>query len=351
MLDITKTLSELTVDLINIESVSLNEQQLADEIESELAKLADLKLSRFDNTVIASTNFNHSTRVILAGHLDTVPANKNQIAHLKENFIAGLGAVDMKGGLAAMLKLAQETNKFKKDVTFLFYEAEEIESKFNGLEKVAKKSPADLKADFAILLEPTDAILELGCQGSIRFKVSIIGRRSHAARWWKGENAIHKSAQLLELVNSYQPRTPEIEGLTFKEGLQAVAINGGVAGNVVPDRVEISFNHRFAPDRTSEQAINHLTEFFSGFELEVLDISDAAPVGLTNKELAQFVKVIDLPVAPKFGWTDVARFSKMNIPAINFGPGDPHLAHHPDEEVEITQLHTVYEKLNFWLSN
>lgn len=351
MLDITKTLAELTVDLINIPSVSLNEQQLADEIESELAKQPNLKLSRFDNTVIASTNFNHSTRVILAGHLDTVPANKNQIANLKENSIAGLGAVDMKGGLAVMLKLAQETSKFNKDVTFFFYEAEEIESKFNGLEKVAKKSPSDLKADFAILLEPTDAILELGCQGSIRFKVLITGRRSHAARWWKGENAIHKSAQLLELVNTYQPRTPEIEGLTFKEGLQAVAINGGVAGNVVPDQVEISFNHRFAPDRTSDQAIAHLKDFFTGFELEVLDISDAAGVGLTNKELANFVKSIDLPIAPKFGWTDVARFSKMNIPAINFGPGDPHLAHHPDEAVELRQLQTVYEKLNFWLSN
>ncbi len=351
MLETNKTLAELTIDLINIESVSLNEQALADQIQASLGLNSNLSLKRIDNTLVVSTNFTHPTRVILAGHLDTVPANNNQTAQLVENSISGLGAVDMKGGLAVMLKLAQVTHEFKKDVTFLFYEAEEIESKFNGLEKVAKHSMSDLTADFAILLEPTNAILELGCQGSIRFKVAVTGRRAHAARWWKGENAIHKSAQLLQLVNSYQPRTPEIEGLTFKEGLQAVGISGGVAGNVVPDLVEISFNHRFAPDRNSQDAIAHLKEYFNEYEIEVFDISEAAPVGLSNKAVADFVKTIDLPIAPKFGWTDVARFSKLNIPSLNFGPGDPHLAHHPAEAVEIAQLENVYEKLFFWLSS
>jgi len=256
----------------------------------------------------------------------------------------------MKGGLAVMLKLAQEVKNFNKDVTFFFYEAEEIESKFNGLEKVSQKSPKSLAGDFAILLEPTDAILELGCQGSIRFKVKLTGSRAHSARWWKGENAIHKAADVLALANSYKPRTPEIEGLIFKEGLQAVAINGGVAGNVVPDAAEVYFNHRFAPDRTSEQAIAHLAEVFSKYEVEIIDVADAAAVGLDNSELANFVKEIDLPIAPKFGWTDVARFSKLNIPAINFGPGDPHLAHHPEEAVEISQLDIVYSKLHSWLT-
>jgi succinyl-diaminopimelate desuccinylase len=350
MLDITKNLAELTADLVNIPSISLAEKQLADEIAGQLKELPDLKISRFENTLVASTQNSHPVRVILAGHLDTVPANNNQTATVDANSIAGLGAVDMKGGLAVMLKLAQQTQNFKKDVTFFFYEAEEIESKYNGLEKVSQTSPSSLVGDFAVLLEPTDAILELGCQGSVRFKVKLTGSRAHSARWWKGENAIHKAAEVLALANSYQPRTPEIEGLTFKEGLQAVAINGGVAGNVVPDAAEIYFNHRFAPDRTADQAIAHLTEIFSKYELEIIDVADAAAVGLNNSELANFVREINLPTAPKFGWTDVARFSKLNIPAINFGPGDPHLAHHPAEAVEIVQLDIVYSKLHSWLT-
>lgn len=349
MLQLTKSLAELTADLVDIPSVSLAEKNLSDQVQSVLAEITDLEVIRIENTLVARSNFGHAKRIVLAGHLDTVPANNNQKAKTSNEAIHGLGAVDMKGGLAVMLKLAQKVNEFKKDVTFLFYEAEEIESKYNGLEKVSQRQPDLLNGNFAILLEPTDAILEMGCQGSIRFKIKITGTRAHSARWWKGENAIHKAQAVLELVNSYQPRTPEISGLTFKEGLQIVGINGGIAGNVIPDLVEISLNHRFAPDRNSEAAINHLKEVFSGFELEISDIAAAGPVGLEQTAIAEFVKEIDLPLAPKFGWTDVARFSKLNIPAINFGPGDPHLAHHPNEMVPIAQLELVYQRLASWL--
>lgn len=349
MLQIDKNLAELTADLINIPSVSLSEKDLADQIQTALTALATLEVTRIENTLIAKTNFNFSSRVILAGHLDTVPANQNQEAIISQDSIFGLGAVDMKSGIAVMLKLAQVVQEFKKDVTFLFYEGEEIESKYNGLEKVAQKNPEFLLGDFAVLLEPTNAILEMGCQGSIRFKISIKGSRAHSARWWNGENAIHKAQTILEIVNNYQPRTPIIEQLTFREGLQIVAINGGIAGNVVPDLVEISLNHRFAPDRTEAQAIAHLTELFADFEIEILDVAIAAPVSLDNPLVSEFVKQIDLPLAPKFGWTDVARFSKLNIPAINFGPGDPNLAHHPQEAVEVTQLDTVFQRLSTWL--
>lgn len=349
MLQIDKNLAELTVDLINIPSVSLSEKDLADQIQAVLTPLDDLEVTRIENTLIAKTNFNFSSRVILAGHLDTVPANQNEKAVILNDSIFGLGAVDMKSGIAVMLKLAEAVQQFKKDVTFLFYEAEEIESKYNGLEKVAQTNSDFLSGDFAILLEPTDAILEMGCQGSIRFKISIKGSRAHSARWWKGENAIHKAQVVLEIVNNYQPRTPLVEQLTFREGLQIVAINGGVAGNVVPDLVEISLNHRFAPDRNEDQAIEHLKELFKDFEIEILDVASAAPVSLDNSLVADFVKEIELPLAPKFGWTDVARFSKLNIPAINFGPGDPHLAHHPQEAVEIAQLDIVFQRLSTWL--
>lgn len=349
MLQIDKNLADLTVDLINIPSVSLAEKDLADQIQAFLTSLAGLEVTRIENTCIAKTNFNFSSRVILAGHIDTVPANQNEKAVISADTIFGLGAVDMKSGLAVMLKLAQNVRDFKKDVTFLFYEAEEIESKYNGLEKVAQKNPKFLTGDFAILLEPTNAILEMGCQGSIRFKISIKGSRAHSARWWNGENAIHKAQEVLEIVNNYQPRTPNVEMLAFREGLQIVAINGGIAGNVVPDLVEILLNHRFAPDRSDEEAIEHLSELFKNYEIQILDVAAAAPVSLDNALVAEFVKEIDLPVAPKFGWTDVARFSKLKIPAINFGPGDPNLAHHPKEAVQIAQLETVFQRLSTWL--
>lgn len=349
MLQLTKNLAELTADLVDIPSVSLSEKSLADQVQSALTEIGNLEVIRIENTVIARSNLGYAKRIVLAGHLDTVPANNNQKSHLTNDAIHGLGAVDMKGGLAVMLKLAKEVNSYKKDVTFLFYEAEEIESKYNGLEKVAAQQPELLIGDFAILLEPTGAILEMGCQGSIRFKIKITGTRAHSARWWKGENAIHKSQRVLEIVNSYQPRTPEISGLIFREGLQIVAINGGIAGNVIPDAVEISLNHRFAPDRDGEAAIAHLKEIFKGFDLEIVDLAAAAPVGLEQNAIAEFVKDINLPLAPKFGWTDVARFSKLKIPAVNFGPGDPHLAHHPDEMVPIKDLELVYQRLSSWL--
>ena len=349
MLQLTKNLAELTADLVDIPSVSLDEKNLADQVQSALEELSRLEVTRIENTLIARTNFGFDNRIVLAGHLDTVPANNNQKSQTTNEAIHGLGAVDMKGGLAVMLKLLQRVSEFKKDVTFLFYEAEEIESKYNGLEKISKTQAKLLEADFAILLEPTGAVLEMGCQGSVRFKLTIKGTRAHSARWWKGDNAIHKAQGVLEIVNSYQPRSPVIDGLTFREGLQIVGISGGVAGNVIPDSVEILLNYRFAPDRDQATAIAHLRELFADFELEIIDVAEAAPVGLNQKAIADFVKEIDLPIAPKFGWTDVARFSKLNIPAINFGPGDPHLAHHPDEMVPIADLELVYQRLISWL--
>lgn len=346
---IDQELGQLTLDLVNIASVSKDEKAIADLVEEALSRVKHLKVSRINNSVVAQTNFGHSKRVVIAGHLDTVPANNNFPGKKTETEVIGLGSVDMKSGVAAALKLAAEVQNAKFDITYLFYEAEEIETKFNGLELIAKQAKDILKCDFAILMEPTNGIIEVGCQGTLRFEVSVKGKRSHAARWWNGKNAIHGLTGLLEIANSYVSREPVIDGYKFREGLQAVKINGGVAGNVVPDLVTVTFNHRFAPDTTPSQAEQNMKKLFKDFDFQLLDAASGAPTGLDNELIKNFVSTVGTDIAPKFGWTDVARFAAAGIPAINFGPGDPNLAHHPDEVVKIKQIENVFSSLKSWL--
>ena len=245
---IDQEIGALTLDLVNIASVSQDEQAIADSIQAALVEVKHLKVSRINNSIIAKTNFGANQRVVIAGHLDTVPANNNFPGKKTSTEVIGLGSVDMKSGIAAALKLAAALTNAKYDVTYLFYESEEIETKYNGLELITKQAKDLLNCDFAILMEPTNGIIEVGCQGTLRFQVSARGTRSHSARWWNGENAIHALTPVLEILNSYKSREPIIDGHKFREGLQAVKINGGVAGNVVPDEVTMTINHRFAPD-------------------------------------------------------------------------------------------------------
>ena len=349
-MNINQELGKLTLDLVNISSVSKDEKSIADSIEESLQELSHLKLTRVNNSLVAQTNFGNKQRLVIAGHIDTVPANNNFPGKMNTSEIVGLGSVDMKSGIAVALKLAAEITNSKFDITYLFYESEEIETKFNGLELITKQQKDLLNCDFAILMEPTNGILEVGCQGSLRFEVSAIGKRSHSARWWNGENAIHKTNKILEILNNYKSREPEIDGYKFREGLQAVKINGGIAGNVVPDSVNVSINHRFAPDTTIDQATANMKTLFKEFNFHLVDAANAAPTGLANPLIKEFVSSIGKEIAPKFGWTDVARFANAGIPAINFGPGDPNLAHHPDEKVSISQINEVYESLKKWLT-
>ena len=349
-MNINQELGKLTLDLVNISSVSKDEKSIADSIEESLQELNHLKLTRVNNSLVAQTNFGNKQRLVIAGHIDTVPANNNFPGKMNNSEIVGLGSVDMKSGIAVALKLAAEITNSKFDITYLFYESEEIETKFNGLELITKQQKDLLNCDFAILMEPTNGILEVGCQGSLRFEVSAIGKRSHSARWWNGENAIHKTNKILEILNNYKSREPEIDGYKFREGLQAVKINGGIAGNVVPDSVNVSINHRFAPDTTIDQATANMKTLFKEFNFHLVDAANAAPTGLANPLIKEFVSSIGKEIAPKFGWTDVARFANAGIPAINFGPGDPNLAHHPDEKVSISQINEVYESLEKWLT-
>lgn len=347
---IDQEIGALTLDLVNIASISQDEQAIADLIQAALVEVKHLKVSRISNSIIAQTNFGANQRVVIAGHLDTVPANNNFPGKKTSTEVIGLGSVDMKSGIAAALKLAAALTNAKYDVTYLFYESEEIETKYNGLELITKQAKDLLNCDFAILMEPTNGIIEVGCQGTLRFQVSARGTRSHSARWWNGENAIHALTPVLEILNSYKSREPIIDGHKFREGLQAVKINGGVAGNVVPDEVAMTINHRFAPDTTPVQAEENMKKLFKDFNFQLLDVASGAPTGLNNELIKDFVSKIGTAIAPKFGWTDVARFAAAGIPAINFGPGDPNLAHHPDEAVKIKQIEDVFASLKDWLT-
>jgi succinyl-diaminopimelate desuccinylase len=348
-LDLTADPVQLTEDLVNIESVSGNEDAIASAVESALRALEHLHVQRFGNTVVARTGLGRDERVVLAGHLDTVPLNDNLPARRDGTNLHGLGACDMKAGCAVALRIAATVPQPNRDITFLFYECEEVEAERNGLYLLAQSNPDLLEADFAILMEPSGAVVEAGCQGTMRVDVIARGERAHSARSWMGRNAIHGAGEILARLNAYQPRRPVIDGLEYREGLNAVFISGGVAGNVLPDEARVSVNYRFAPDRSEDEALAHMREVFDGFETEVSDSAPAAMPGLTVPAAAAFVATVGGRANPKFGWTDVARFSGLGIPAVNFGPGDPHLAHKQEEFVPLAHIRTVEQQLRGWL--
>ena len=350
ILDLTRDAVALTEDLVNIESVSRNEAAIADAVEAALAPLGHLSVTRRGNTVIARTDFGLAERVVLAGHLDTVPLNANLPARRDGDLLWGLGTCDMKGGDAVMLRIAATVPAPNRDLTFLFYEGEEIDSEFNGLFRLSETDPELLAADFAILLEPSNGVIEAGCQGTLRVVVSTTGVRAHSARAWMGENAIHAAGDILRRLDAYEPRRPVIDGLTYHEGLNAVGISGGVAGNVIPDACEVTVNYRFAPDRSQAEAEAFVAEFFAPYPVEVVDGAPGALPGLSVPAAAEFVRAVGGVVNPKFGWTDVSRFSALGTPAVNFGPGDPMFAHRQDEHVPVVQIGRCEEQLRAWLT-
>ena len=348
-LDPTRDAVTLTEDLVNIESVSGAEKAVADAVESALRACEHLDVQRFGHTVVARTHQGRAERVVVAGHLDTVPLNDNLPARRDDTRLHGLGACDMKGGVAVALRLAATMPVTNRDVTYLFYECEEVEAERNGLHVLSQSHPELLQADFAILMEPSDGVVEAGCQGTLRVDVTARGVRAHSARSWTGVNAIHGAAEVLARLNAYEPRRPVIDGLEYHEGLNAVFVSGGVAGNVLPDECTVSVNYRFAPDRSVEEAHAHVREVFDGFDVRLSDAAPAALPGLSVPAAAAFVEAVGGTANPKFGWTDVARFSGLGIPAVNFGPGDPHLAHRQDEFVPLEQVRTVERQLRGWL--
>ena len=380
-------LNELMEQIMGTYSVSDDEGPLTDAVEAFLNKQQHLTVRRHGDTLVASTNFGRERRVILAGHLDTVPVIDNfpprwlepgdpliredvAAGHGRERVIWGRGATDMKGSDAVMMYLAAALTDAKYDLTYVFYDHEEVAAEKNGLRKVVEAHPDWITGDFAIIGEPTNSGIEGGCNGTIRFDVVTHGVAAHSARAWMGENAIHKAADILNRLNAYEPATVNVDGLDYREGLNATLISGGKGTNVIPDECRVHVNYRFAPDKSLAEAKalmmgadagaelgngEHVATggVFEGYGIEMKDESPSARPGL-NAPLAQdLVRLVKErtgrdPLA-KLGWTDVARFSQLGIPAVNLGAGDPLLAHKHDEQVPESDLTAMAAILTDWL--
>ena len=339
MLDLSQDAAALTAALVDVPSVSGDEAALADLVEAALRTYAPLQVERDGNVVLARTSWGRPQRVVLAGHVDTVPIAGNVPSRLEGDTLHGCGTSDMKSGLAVMLRTAHLAGTGaldpRADLTWVCYDCEEVDAARNGLGRLARERPEALHGDLAILLEPTGGLVEGGCQGTVRIVVRLRGVRAHSARSWLGENAIHAAAPLLARLVAYEPRTVVVDGLEYREGLNAVAISGGVAGNVIPDECAVTVNFRFAPDRSLDAATDHLHEVFDGYEVAVVDAAPAARPGLDAPLAQAMVAAVGGEARAKLGWTDVARFGELGIPAVNFGPGDPNLAHKPEEHVSV----------------
>ncbi|HEX5728991.1 succinyl-diaminopimelate desuccinylase [Microbacterium sp.] len=353
-LDLTASSVDLTRTICDIPSVSGEEVALADLIDAAIRPQSHLEVYRDGDTIVARTQLGHSQRVVIAGHIDTVPINGNvptrDVDVDGEAFLWGRGTVDMKAGVAVQLKLAAELSDPRIDITWMWYDHEEVDNDLNGLTRLARTRPDLFRGDFAILGEPSNGAVEGGCNGNMRAIVRTHGVRAHSARAWVGENAIHKAAPVLTRLAEYRPRDVAVDGLVYREGLNAVRIGGGVAGNVIPDLSEVEVNYRFAPSRSAEAAERHVRDVFAGFDVEVVDIAVGARPGLDAPLAQEFVAAVGGEARPKYGWTDVARFSAMGVPAVNYGPGDPHLAHHDDERVPLAQIEDVERGLRAWLT-
>lgn len=363
-LDLRQDVALLTADIMNIESVSGNERILADAVETALRGLPGLSVLRDGDSIIARTELGRSERVILAGHLDTVPLPTAEGAlgtvpvswesgTPGHGVLFGRGATDMKGGVAVQLAVAaalfDDGAEPARDVTFVFYDHEEVEAVKSGLGRLVRNHGHLLDGDFAILLEPTHGTVEGGCNGTIRFEASTVGEAAHSARAWMGSNAIHAAGPILARLADYVPETVPVEGLDFRESLNAVRIKGGTAGNVIPDACVVEINYRFAPDKTPDQAEAHVKELLQGFTVVRTDAAAGARPGLSHPAAASFVAAVGAEPKPKYGWTDVARFSELGIPAVNFGPGDPLLAHKDNEHVDAAAIRECLRAMQSWL--
>ncbi len=364
-------LLELTARLVDVPSVSHDERAVADFVESRLRAVAGeaLEVARIGDNVCARTTFGLPQRLVLAGHLDTVPPNGNERARREGDVLFGLGSADMKGGDAVFLELARVVGSTGRsgagstpgsgmaaDLTWIFYVCEEVDRRHSGLGQIDSAAPEWLAADAAVLGEPTGGHVEAGCQGVLRVAVEVGGERAHTARPWMGRNAIHRLGSVLDAVAAYEGRRPVIDGCEYREALQAVSVSGGVANNVVPDAASVVINHRFAPDRTIVEAFESVREVVAAPLLGLSgDLDDAtivleesaaaAPPGLSHPLLAAIVTTCGQPARAKLGWTDVSFFAERGVPALNFGPGEPTVAHRGDEHVPLDQLERVFRTL------
>lgn len=358
-LDLSAPVEDLAKALVDIPSVSGNEDRIADAVEAALRECAHLEVTREGNAIVARTRLGHPERVAVAGHLDTVPIKGNVPGWWEDGVLHGRGTVDMKAGVAVQLSLAAALTAPTRDVTWIFYDQEEVEADRNGLGRLVREHPALIEADFAVLCEPTQGVIEGGCNGTMRAEVRINGRAAHSARAWKGVNAVHKAAPLLTALAARPAEAFVVDGLEYREGLSAVRIHGGIAGNVIPDTCIVTLNYRFAPCWSIAEAQARLEEFVASaglddYELVYTDLSGPARPGLDAPLAVSFVDSVATTgvAAPraKQGWTDVARFGELGVPAVNYGPGDPELAHADDERCPAEEIRLCRAGLEAWLT-
>lgn len=349
-LDLDLPAAELTAVICDIPSVSGAERTLADALEEALRRYPHLTVDRHGDAVVARTAPATATgRVVVAGHLDTVPIADNLPVTRDGDVLWGRGTVDMKGGVAVMLRLAAQVTDPRQPVTYVFYDNEEVAADRNGLGRLSQHHPEWLAGEFAVLMEPTSAAVEGGCNGTLRAEVTLHGKAAHSARWWMGSNAIHSAGDVLDRLRSYRPAVVDVDGLTYREGLNAVSIEGGIAGNVIPDTCVVAVNYRFAPDKTEQEAFAHVRDLFDGFDVKLADSAPGARPGLGDPAAAAFVAAVGAEVRAKEGWTDVARFTGLGMPAVNYGPGDPLLAHADDEQVRVGEIEECERRMDAWL--
>ncbi|GAA0034956.1 succinyl-diaminopimelate desuccinylase [Brevibacterium metallidurans] len=355
--------AELTGRLCAIESVSGNEGTIADAVVTVLEAISagdgpDLEILRDGDTIVARTRLGREERIVIAGHLDTVPVEGNlpprrMVLETGEaagdEVIWGRGACDMKAGVAMALTAASALRDPIRDVSWVFYDHEEVDAALNGLGRVSRNHPDWLAGDFAILGEPSNASVEGGCNGTIRVDVTTSGTRAHSARAFMGVNAIHAAAEVLTRLSDHVAETVTVDGLDYRESLSAVGISGGVAGNVVPDECRISVNYRFAPSKSAAEAEGFLRELFTGYDVVVTDSAEGARPGLDRPIAQDFLTALGAEPAAKLGWTDVSRFSALGVPAVNFGPGNPLYAHKSDEHVRVREVESATRALLSYL--
>jgi succinyl-diaminopimelate desuccinylase len=355
----TAQVPDLARALCDIPSVSGSEAAIADAVETALRGLGHLEVLRDGNAIVARTELGRSERVVVAGHLDTVPVQGNLPASFREDddgetVLWGRGSVDMKSGVAVQLAVAARVARPSCDVTWVFYDQEEVEAELSGLARLLREHPDWIQGDFAVLCEPTACAIEGGCNGTMRAEVRVGGRAAHSARAWRGVNAVHEAAHVLTRLALYEPAEVDVDGLRYREGLNAVGIRGGIANNVIPDECVVTVNYRFAPSKTIADAEAHVREIFSGYDVVVTDRAPGARPGLDHPAARTFAaavtRVTGAPPAPKYGWTDVARFAELGIPAVNFGPGDPSLSHADDERCPVVHIDVAARLLTEWLS-
>jgi len=348
-------LAALAASFIAIPSVSGDERALADEVERLLRVAAHLEVTRVGDNVVARTVGGRARRLVVAGHLDTVPGDPGAPGVGADGVVRGLGACDMKGSLAVMVDLAVDAAPSGCEVTWVFFAREEVSRDQSGLQELAASVPELLEGDAAVVCEPTSCVVEAGCQGVVRALVTLRGERAHTARPWRGRNAVHRLAPLLTAVASYSPRHVELDGVVYTEQLQVVGVSGGVSANVVPDEATVTINHRVAPDRTIDEAVEWLLEFLGPHleDSDACEITDAAPPAspsLAHPALARLVELSGRPPRAKLGYTDVATFAERGMPAANFGAGDPELAHHAGEQVATSELSRCRDVLSALLA-